>query len=80
MLIRCRLKTPSFCKVNFAYPFLILLIWDESFLNLNRLQLDKVVVCMDNAIHPHASIIVRSNFHDGGKELLKFYVQEVFQP
>src|SRR3954454_11380627 len=48
----------------------------NSFLNLNKLQLDKVVVCMNHAIHPHASIIVRSNFYDEGKQLLKSYVEE----
>ncbi|RIA83708.1 putative serine esterase-domain-containing protein [Glomus cerebriforme] len=52
----------------------------DSFLNLNKLQLDKVVVCMDHALNSHASIIVRGSFYNEGKELLKLYVEEIFQP
>jgi hypothetical protein len=68
------ITSPHFPKVSISE------VQHNSFLNLNKLQLDKVVVCMNHAIHPHASIIVRGNFYDEGKQLLKSYVEEVFQP
>jgi len=52
----------------------------NSFLNLNKLMLDKTVICIKNDVHPHASIIVRSNFYNGGKDMLKIFVEEHFQP
>jgi hypothetical protein len=75
-----QIKLSNFATSPLFPKILISNVQRDSFLNLNELQLDKIVVCMDHVLNSHASIIVRNNFHIDGKELLKLYVEEVFQP
>ncbi|CAG8664111.1 11935_t:CDS:2 [Acaulospora morrowiae] len=50
----------------------------QSLQNLNTLGWKKYSV-MTDSVHPHASIVCRNRFHQGGKDIIRYFVEELFE-